>query len=101
MDPPVALFADWLLRPLGGPRMSPRCLDAASDKGGQTGNLIQKCGADLAGSARGFLFVGDYAAAFFVDFDTDLGAGFLLPLAFSLAANSCLTFAAMASVSTL
>lgn len=42
-----------------------------------------------------------YAAVFLTDFDCGLGAAFLILLDFSFAANSCLTFAAMASVSTL
>ena len=42
-----------------------------------------------------------YAAAFFTDFDADLGEGFFVALAFSFAANSCLTVAEMASTSTL
>ncbi len=45
--------------------------------------------------------LGFYAAAFFAGFDADFGAGFFVPLAFSFAANSCLTVAEMASTSTL
>lgn len=54
----------------------------------------------------GFRLVDDYAAAFFfADFGCDLagvlGAGLFVVLAFSFTENSCLTLAAMASVSTL
>lgn len=42
-----------------------------------------------------------YAAAFLLVFTLGFGAAFFTSLAFSFAANSCLTLAAMASVSTL
>ena len=80
--------------------MPPR-LSRGIDKGGQTGSRTQKCGAGLAGSANGFKLVDGYAAAFFVAFVCDLGAGFFVVFAFSFAANSCLTCAEMASTSTL
>jgi hypothetical protein len=47
------------------------------------------------------IWSGVYAAAFFAGFDAGFGAGFLVALAFSFAANSCLTVAEIASTSTL
>lgn len=70
-------------------------------EGGQTARNTKKCGAGLAGSANGFMLVEGYAATFFVAFVCDLGVGFFAFFVLSFKANSCLTFVAMASVSTL
>ena len=62
-------------------------------------------GAGLAGSAQCFSWLDSYAAAFLTVFGCavagGLGAAFFAVLAFSFSANSCLTLAAIASVSTL
>lgn len=72
----------------------------ASDKGGYRAAGHENA-EPLAGSAKGFLSLAGYAAAFFVDFAAGLGAGILLAFPFSFAANSCLTVAEIASTSTL
>lgn len=63
-------------------------------KGGQTASNTKKCGAGLAGSAERLPVGRGYAAAFFVGFDAGLGVAFFAALAFSFAANSCLTLGA-------
>ncbi len=87
--------------PSGGLEMSPRRSSGASHEGGQTGGGHKNAEPVLLAPRGTFLLVGDYAAAFFADFDADLGAIFLLAFPFSFAANSCLTVAEMASTSTL
>jgi hypothetical protein len=81
----------------------PRQGSCGSAKGEGSGPQIKKCGAHASGSARVLVDPG-YAASFLTDFPTLLGClvvGFFSFLDFSLAANSCLTFVVMASVSTL
>ena len=78
----------------------------ATEEGGQTGRGTKKCGADWLAPRRVFRWIELQAAvAFFADFDWafvgGFGVAFLVDLAFSFAANSCLTVAEMASTSTL
>ena len=78
----------------------------ASHRPGRRAGQTQKCGADVAGSAECSGWIEDYAAAdFLAVFDcalTDgLGASFFTVFVFSLAANSCLTWAVIATTSTL
>jgi len=86
--------------PLGGSKMPPRHRRGIGQgrANGQSDTEMRSRSCWL----REKLPVGrGYAAAFFVGFDDDLGAAFLLALPFSFAANSCLTVAEMASTSTL
>ena len=92
---------EWAALAVGWAEDAAPVLFRGIKKGGQTASNTKKCGAGLAGSANGFKLVDGYAATFFVAFVCDLGVGFLAFFALSFTANSCLTFAAMASVSSL
>ncbi len=86
--------------PSGGTRIPPR-LGWGIAQGWVDGHRHKNAEPISAGSARIFKSIGRYAAAFFVGFDDNLGADFLVALTFSFATNSCFTFAEMASTSTL
>ena len=74
----------------------------ASREGWENGQVnMKRAEPVVAGSALAVGLVDGYAAAFFAVFGCGLGTAFFTALAFSFAANSCLTFAVMSSMSTL
>ncbi len=92
---------EWAALAVGWAEDAAPVLSRGIKKGGQTASNTKKCGAGLASSAKGFKLVDGYAATLFVAFVCDLDVDFFAFFALSFTANSCLTFAAMASMSSL